>query len=131
HNVKAIDKHVDTKNLATYIKGYGKLKENAETLVGDARYMAIAEYTSPNAALYPNAGSPDGLRHAGEVYDERFTTNATLLAELQNRLQDEPELSITVDIAELGLNIGALNEGDRGYIIYEPMNIKVGARIVE
>ncbi|PSL42121.1 phage minor structural protein [Planomicrobium soli] len=141
HSVVATFKGKDSKSWYTSIKGgnmdpigyllAGNIIGVYRGLVGDEKYLAVAEYKSPNASLYPNPDSPDGLRYAGKIIDERYTTNATMLQRLKDSLQDEPELSITVDIAELGLNNGALNEGDRGYIIYEPMNIKVAARIVE
>ncbi|WP_141431895.1 phage tail protein [Bacillus sp. 03113] len=113
HNVKTLDKKIDSTNLATYVRGYGK---DIET-----------EYTSPNAAVL-------GIRHAPAVRDDRYTTVEGLLARLQNDLKDEPDLSITIDFAELrtaGYLYEQPNEGDYGFIIYEPMSLDIEARIVE
>lgn len=116
-NIKALDKQVDTDSLATVIKGFGG-KPDEKTGV----YPIEIEYRSPNVALF-------GELHADAVYDERITTTTGMNAHLKKVLTDEPLLSITVDIAELGGDVK--NEGDRGYIIYEPMNLTFEARIVE
>lgn len=120
HNVKTIDKQVTSNNLATYIRGYGKQNE-------DGSYVVEAEYTSPNAEKL-------GIRHAPAVRDERYTTYDGLLERLQNDLIDEPQLSITIDFADLrasGYLYEQPGEGDYGFIIYEPMGLDVEARIVE
>lgn len=98
-------------------------------LVGDERFAVTAEYTSPNASKYPSPSSADGLRHAEPISDEKITSTATMLEKLKKTLQDEPRLSITVDIAQIDGEVQ--NEGDYGYIIYDPMKIKVEARAVE
>jgi len=116
-NIKALDKQVDTDSLATVIKGFGG-KPNEQTGV----YPIQVEYRSPNEALF-------GELHADAVYDERLSTIAGMTAHLEKTITDEPQLSITVDIAELGGDVK--NEGDRGFIIYEPMNLTLEARIVE
>ena len=110
HNVKSIAEEVDTKNLSTYIKGYGK----------DGLEM---EYTSPNASIF-------GIRHAKPVRDERYTTEEGLLARLQSEIQDIPNISITVDLIALK-GYEKANEGDRIFTIYEPMGIDTEARVME
>lgn len=115
HNIKSIEKQVDTENLATYIRGFGGEPNDAGV------YPIQREYDS-NMEIF-------GELHAEAVYDERITTVAGMDARLRQELVDEPQLSITVDIAAIEGN--PRNEGDRGYIIYEPMKIKVGARAVE
>ncbi|MED3623270.1 phage tail protein [Neobacillus thermocopriae] len=120
HNVKTIDKKIDSTNLATYIRGYGKQNE-------DGSYVVTAEYTSPNATVL-------GIRHAPAVRDERYTTYEGLLERLKHDLKDEPDLSITIDFADLrasGYVYEVPNEGDYGFVIYEPMGLDVEARIVE
>lgn len=116
HNIKAIDKEVDTSSLSTVIKGFGGTP-NETTGV----YPIQREYRS-NVDVF-------GEKHASAVYDEATSTIAGMDARLVKELVDEPQLSITVDIASVEGEVK--NEGDTGYIIYEPMDIKVGARVVE
>lgn len=138
HSVVATFKGKDSENPYTtgtgapnaigYLKS-GNIIGLYRPLVGDELYSVVASYTSPNASKFPNPLSDDGLKHAEPISDERITTSTAMIAKLQKTLQDEPELSITVDIAELGLEDA--NEGDRGFIIYEPMDLSISARIVE
>ncbi|MFD1203749.1 phage tail protein [Sporosarcina contaminans] len=120
HNIKTIEKHVDSSNLSTYIKGFGKQNE-------DGSYVVTADYLSPLHTYY-------GIRHAKPVYDERYTTYSGLLERLQNDLQDTPEISITLEAVELkkaGINTEQLELGDDVFTIYEPLDIDINARIVE
>nr|WP_255723594.1 phage tail protein [Sporosarcina sp. ACRSL] len=120
YNIKTLDLNVDSSNLSTYIRGYGKQNE-------DGSYAASAEYTSPLASIY-------GIRHAKPVRDERYTTYAGLLQRLQNDLQDIPEVSITLEAVELekaGIDTEKIELGDDIFTIYEPLNIDINARIVE
>lgn len=114
-NIKAIDKEVDTQNLSTYIKGYGGTPNEAGV------YPVVREYDS-NIDKF-------GLKVAHAVYDEATSTIAGMDARLRKELISEPQLSITVDIATVEGEVK--NEGDTGFIIYEPMTIKVSARAVE
>ncbi|MGE6370656.1 phage tail protein [Planococcus kocurii] len=116
HNVKAIDKEVDTANLSTVIKGFGGTPDETTGI-----YPIHREYRS-NVEYF-------GEKHASAVYDEATSTVAGMDARLRRELVDEPQLSITVDIATVEGEVK--NEGDRGFIVYEPMNIVVEARVVE
>ncbi|KEF40107.1 Prophage endopeptidase tail [Schinkia azotoformans MEV2011] len=114
HNTKAITKSVDTSNLSTYIRGYGV-------------NGIVAEYTSPMAAVY-------GIRHAKPVKDERFTTVESLTAHLQEVIQDEPKISFTIDFVDMrdqGYPYDHPRKGDEGFVIYEPLNIDITARILD
>lgn len=117
HNIKAINVDIDTTNLATRIRG-----------TGDHELGIEAEYTSPNSAIY-------GIIDAPPVNDERFKSEETLLEEMKRRLIDEPEISITVDFVDLraaGYPYTVPNEGDRVWLIYEPMNdLLIETRIME
>lgn len=115
HNVKAIDKSVDTKSLATVIKGFGGTPDE------DDVYPIQETHTSDNIAIF-------GEKIAEAIYNESLSTSPGMKAHLEKVLIDEPQLSITVDITDRDR---FRNEGDRGYIIYEPMKIKVSARVVE
>lgn len=120
-NVKTIQRNIDTTNLSTYIKGTGKRDDNGNPLI-------TAEYTSPNAQVF-------GILHAEPVDDERYTTQDGLLARLKNDLQDEPDVSLTIDFIDLraaGYPFTVPNEGDRVFVIYEPMDdLNVEVRIME
>lgn len=122
YNIKAISKDIDTKGLATVIKGFGGQPDEETGL-----YPLVREYRS-NVEIF-------GELHAEAVFDERITNPDTMDARLQRELMDEPQLSITVDFTELrdsnGNPLEVINEGDKGFIIYEPMNITVEARVVE
>ncbi|MEH7246454.1 phage tail protein [Neobacillus niacini] len=120
YNVKTISRDVKTSNLSTYIKGFGKQND-------DGTYVVESEYTSPNAAVF-------GVRHAKPVRDERYTTLDGLNARLQAELIDEPEVSITIDFADLrraGFPFDVPSEGDDVFLIYEPIGIDVEARLVD
>jgi phage minor structural protein len=113
YNVKTITRDVKTSNLSTYIKGFGKGIES--------------EYTSPNAEIF-------GVRHAKPVRDERYSTLEGLNERLQAELNDEPEVSITIDFADLrraGFPFDVPSEGDDVFLIYEPIGINVEARLVD
>lgn len=117
HNVKAINVNVDTTNLATKIAG-----------TGDPELNITASYTSPNVTIFGEIDAPP-------VNDERFKSKATLLSEMKERIIDEPEMSITVDFVDLraaGYPYAIPNEGDRVWLIYEPMDdLIIETRILE
>jgi phage minor structural protein len=120
YNVKTITRDVNTNNLSTYIKGFGKKND-------DGTYAIESEYTSPNASIF-------GVRHAKPVYDERYTTVDGLNERLEAEISDTPEVSISIDFADLrraGFPFDVPNEGDDVYLIYEPMGIDVEARLTE
>lgn len=120
HNIKTLEKYVDTTNLSTYIKGFGKQND-------DGSYVVTAEYLSPMHQVY-------GIRHAKPVYDDRYTTKEGLDERLRQELQDKPNISIKLEAVELkkaGINTEQIKLGDNVFIIYEPLNIDVNARIME
>jgi phage minor structural protein len=120
YNVKTITRDVKTSNLSTYIKGYGKKND-------DGTYVVESEYTSPNAEVF-------GIRHAKPVRDERYTTVEGLEERLQAEINDEPEVSITIDFADLrraGFPFDVPTEGDDVFLIYEPIGIDVEARLMD
>ncbi|HFK1403020.1 TPA: phage tail spike protein, partial [Bacillus cereus] len=113
-NIKTFERNVDTKNLATYIRGYG-----ADGL--------MREYTSPNKEIF-------GFIEATQINDDRFTTTEGLDRALREAIQDTPLVSITIDFVDLrkaGYPYIVPNEGDRVLLIYEPMDIDIETRIME
>ncbi len=117
HNIKAISVDINTRNLATKIEG-----------TGDPELGIEASYTSPNVDIFGEIDAPP-------VRDERYKSNTALLEELKARIVDEPEASITVDFADLraaGYPYTIPGEGDRIWLIYEPMDdLLVEVRIME
>ena len=108
HNIKTLKKSVDTTKLATAIKGYG-----ANGLV--------VEYRSPNEAIY-------GARWAEPIKDERYTIAESLLERLKQELVDVPEVSIGLELSQLGFDVEL---GDRVWVIYEPLGIDFQTRVME
>jgi len=108
YNVTTIDREVDTKNLTTYVKGYGDGIES--------------EYTSPNADLY-------GIIPAEPVRDDRITNMETLERRMKERINDTPDLKIKVNVAFIDADV---EEGDYLFVIYEPMNdLDIEVRVME
>jgi phage minor structural protein len=107
HNIKTLKRTVDTTNFATVIKGYG-----ADGLV--------VEYRSPNADIY-------GERHGEPIRDERFTNPVNLLEKCKQEIQDVPEVSIEIELTQLGFEAGL---GDKVWLIYEPMKLDFQTRIM-
>ncbi|WP_121605508.1 phage tail protein [Virgibacillus sp. Bac332] len=115
HNIKSIEESCDTTNLATVIRGKG-----ADGIT--------AYYRSPNADIFGEIDAPP-------VMDERFTSKESLLEEMKARLEDTPLFSTKIDFADLraaGYPYTVPNEGDRVFVIYEPMNdLILETRILE
>lgn len=119
-NIKDLKESTNTNPLTTVIRGYFGTPNDAGV------YPIELEHRS-NVEKF-------GELHADPVYDERVNDLATAKRFLEDALISEPQLSQTIDFADLqaaGYDQGRPNEGDWGFIIYEPMNIIVEARIVE
>ena len=121
HNVKTLNRSVDTSNLSTYIKGTGKQRE-------DGTYVVSAEYTSPNAAIF-------GIKHAPPYSNESITHLATLQRNLQRAIQDTPEVSIELEFVVLkdaGYTKSKPGLGDVVPTIYEPLkDLDLDLRVME
>lgn len=120
HNTKTLNKYTNTNNLSTYIKGFGKQND-------DGTFVVEGEYISPNESVF-------GRRHAKPIYDDRFTNQTELVNYLGEVLNDEPEISYTIEFSELkkaGFAYEDIEIGDKVYIIHEPLNVDINARIVE
>nr|WGD77789.1 phage tail protein [Bacillus subtilis] len=116
-NVSQPEKEIDTSSFATYIRGYGKQRD-------DGTYVVQAEYTSPLASIY-------GIKHAEPVKDERFTDKDSLLAEMKSKLGDSMEISLTFTAIELA-NMGFtdVRKGDYLWCVIEPFDINVQLRVL-
>src|SRR5699024_6625664 len=71
-NIVTIKQSISTQNLSTYIKGYGKPKEDKDGEVIEGEYEVAIDYTSPNAEKY-------GIRHAKPYSNEKITDETTML----------------------------------------------------
>ncbi|WP_342045993.1 phage tail protein [Bacillus sp. OTU530] len=114
HNIKSYEYEVDTKNLSTIIKGYGK--DGITTT-----------YRSTTADLY-------GEKHAKPLRDERYTTVETLLQACKDSLIDVPELRLKTDIVQLyenGLPVHNYDVGDYVFALIDPIDLQVKIRIIE
>lgn len=108
HNVKALDKQVDTTELKVKITGYGE--EGLKVT-----------YTSPNASAFPHAGEAEPVR------DDRFTQADSMLEYLKQKLVDYPKAWFELDTVELTEK----ELGERVWLIYEPMGIEFQTRILK
>lgn len=107
HNIKTLKRTVDTTNLTTIIKGYG----------GNGLEVT---YRSPMADIY-------GEIHAEPITDERITTQETMINRLQEAINDVPEISIELEVSQLGFEVGL---GNKVWLIYEPLNIEFQTRVI-
>ncbi|MDQ1003957.1 phage minor structural protein [Neobacillus niacini] len=113
HNIKTLYKDIDSSNISTFIKGFGK--------------DITTEYTSPNSSVY-------GIRHAPPVRDERFIDVDSLQEHLQKVLIDTPNIVIEIDVVELknqGIPIHEYGLGDTIFLIHEDLGIDSTVRILE
>ncbi len=113
HNIKTLYKDIDSSNVSTYIKGFGK--------------DITVEYTSPNASVY-------GIRHAPPVKDERFTNVTSLKEHLKKILNDTPNIVIDIEVIELkkqGIPVHEYDLGDTIFLIHEGLGIDATVRILE
>jgi phage minor structural protein len=125
YNISSPTKDINTNDFATYIKGYGKLKENHEKLTGDDKYMVVAEYTSPLAKIY-------GKRIAEPVRDERYTSKASLLERLVNDLTDKINVSLKFNAIQLAeMDLSNIKKGDAAWCIIEPFDLNIRLRVVD
>lgn len=113
HNIKALSRDVDSGNIATVIKGFGK----------DGLEL---EYRSPNINVY-------GEIHAEPIKDERYSIQSSLLERMKKELKDAPNVSTSIEFVELkkaGYNGEKIGLGDKVYLIYEPLGIEFQTRIM-
>lgn len=118
-NINDPNLELDSTDLRTYIRGYGKQDEET------GKYLAYQEYTSPLEQVY-------GIKHAKPVRDERFTNNDSLLKEMKSELVDYIDMSLTltaVDLEEMGIT--DVKKGDYVWCIIEPFEINLQLRVVE
>lgn len=107
YNIKTLKRTVDTTNLSTIIKGYGG---NGLEII----------YRSPMADIY-------GEIHAEPITDDKITTVETMTERLKQELNDVPEVTIELEMSQLGFNVGL---GDKVWLIHEPLGIEFQTRVM-
>lgn len=126
HNLKSISEHVDTTNLATFIKGFSYDEETGEL-------QAYAEYESPHSHLYKDEHGNKRLIDADYVYDNRFKHNNELREYIKSKLKDTPDYNLQITYEELkknGFKLHNFDLGDYVWAIYEPLDLDIQVRIV-
>ncbi|GBD74120.1 hypothetical protein TEHN7126_2375 [Tetragenococcus halophilus subsp. halophilus] len=115
YNTDDVSFDIDTLELKTQIKGFGKKDEDND----DKYYFGPITYTSPKAETW-------GIRIQDPVQDERYTVPGNMEKRLKKDLQDVPEISGTVTLKfQSDLHIY-----DYVPFIYEPLNINEYIQIV-
>ncbi|MBC1886601.1 phage tail protein [Listeria seeligeri] len=89
YNTEDISVDINTDNLKTLIKCYGKEKENADNYSGDNKYHAVVTYLSPNVDIY-------GYRMANAKNENTITNKAELMDFAKNQIMDVPETSLNL-----------------------------------
>jgi phage minor structural protein len=107
HNIKTLSRTVDTTKFATVLKGFG-----ADGLE--------VEYRSPKADIY-------GEKHGEPIRDDRYTNAESLLEKLKETILDVPEVSIELEVIQLGFDA---HLGDKVWLIYEPLRIEFETRVM-
>lgn len=121
YNTDEVSFDIDTYSLKTQIKGYGKLKDGANTEnPKDSDYVFTPiTYTSPESQKW-------GIRIQDPVKDERYTVSGNMLERLKADLQDYPSISGSVT---LKWKISP-EKGDYVPFIYEPLGINTYIQVV-
>ncbi|MCY8493777.1 phage tail spike protein [Bacillus inaquosorum] len=111
YNVNDPQQDIDTSEIKTYIRGFGKGIQ--------------AEYTSPLASVF-------GIRHADPVRDDRYKIESDLLARIKQDLHDQIDISISLTYVELQqLGVQDIRKGDYLWCILDPFDLDVRMRVTE
>lgn len=113
YNTDGVQCTVDTSNLKTVIKGYGKQNDDGSYVFDPVTY------TSPNITKY-------GERHAAPIRDDRFLYADSMTDYLKTQLQDEPVVSLSAPLKVKE----EINRGEHRLLIYEPLNLDTDVQIV-
>lgn len=117
YNTDNVSFDIDTYDLKTEVRGYGKKKEESE---GGGYYFEPFTYTSPEASKW-------GVRVQEPIEDERFTIKSNMLEKLKRELQDYPSVVGEVSMKELDFEV---KRGDLIRFIYEPLGINRFIKVV-
>ncbi|WP_369675110.1 phage tail protein [Enterococcus faecium] len=113
YNTDSVKFDIDTLNLKTQIKGYGKKKED------DTYYFTPITYTSKQSEKW-------GIRVQSPVSDDRYTVSGNMLERLKQDLQDYPTITGTVTMKWRV----EPNKGDYVAFVYEPLGVNTYIQVV-
>lgn len=113
YNTDSVKFDIDTFNLKTQIKGFGKKKED------DTYYFTPITYTSKQSEKW-------GIRVQSPVSDDRYTVSGNMLERLKQDLQDYPTISGTVTMKWRV----EPNKGDYVAFVYEPLGVNTYIQVV-
>ncbi|MFS0927681.1 phage tail protein [Enterococcus durans] len=113
YNTDSVKFDIDTFNLKTQIKGFGKKKED------DTYYFTPITYTSKQSEKW-------GIRVQSPVSDDRYTVSGNMLERLKQDLQDYPTITGTVTMKWRV----EPNKGDYVAFVYEPLGVNTYIQVV-
>lgn len=113
YNTDSVKFDIDTLNLKTQIKGFGKKKED------DTYYFTPITYTSKQSEKW-------GIRVQSPVSDDRYTVSWNMLERLKTDLQDYPTITGTVTMKWRV----EPNKGDYVAFVYEPLGVNTYIQVV-
>ena len=113
YNTDSVKFYIDTLNLKTQIKGFGKKKED------DTYYFTPITYTSKQSEKW-------GIRVQSPVSDDRYTVSGNMLERLKTDLQDYPTITGTVTMKWRV----EPNKGDYVAFVYEPLGVNTYIQVV-
>ncbi|EHQ9056568.1 MULTISPECIES: phage tail protein [Enterococcus] len=113
YNTDSVKFDIDTLNLKTQIKGFGKKKED------DTYYFTPITYTSKQSEKW-------GIRVQSPVSDDRYTVSGNMLERLKTDLQDYPTITGTVTMKWRV----EPNKGDYVAFVYEPLGVNTYIQVV-
>lgn len=113
YNTDSVKFDIDTLNLKTQIKGFGKKKED------ETYYFTPITYTSKQSEKW-------GIRVQSPVSDDRYTVSGNMLERLKQDLQDYPTITGTVTMKWRV----EPNKGDYVAFVYEPLGVNTYIQVV-
>ncbi|MCO5426619.1 phage tail protein [Enterococcus faecium] len=113
YNTDSVKFDIDTLNLKTQIKGFGKKKED------DTYYFTPITYTSKQSEKW-------GIRVQSPVSDDRYTVSGNMLERLKTDLQDYPTIT---GIVTMKWRVEP-NKGDYVAFVYEPLGVNTYIQVV-
>lgn len=121
YNTDDVSFDIDTYALKTQIKGYGKLKENANT-----DNLKDSDYVFPPVTYTSAESEKWGIRIQDPVEDERYTIQNNMLVYLKQQLHDYPDISGSVTLKWAV----SLDKGDKVLFVYEPLSLSTYIQVV-
>lgn len=136
HNMTTIKDNSNTNGLVNKRKGYGKKKEFASgtepTVLQDSDYLLVVTWAD-QASI-----NKYGVRWGDDFENENYTQSASMLAAIaeDGKSKPFPEISLSMSYASLkeygeDISLESTQLGNGVYVIHEPLDIDVQARILK